>query len=59
LVYVPGSKLILADTLSRASALTNAKQNVEPQADLAALDDEQQNDLQLIASQQTIRSISS
>jgi len=57
LVYVPGSKWILADTLSRASALTNAKQDVEPQADLAALDDEQQNDLQLIASQETINEL--
>ena len=56
-VYVRGSKLILADTASRASALTNAKQNVEPQADLAALEDEQQNDLQLIASQQTINEL--
>ena len=49
--------MILADTLSRAPALTNAKQDVEPQADLAALEDEQQNDLQLIASQQTIKEL--
>ena len=50
--YVAGSKLILADSLSRAPEPHSGKSD-----ELAALAEEQQSDLQLVASQQTINEL--
>ena len=53
LEFVPGAELTLADTLSRAPEPATLPQD----RDLAALAEEQHDDLQLIASQSTINAI--
>jgi len=58
LEFVPGSQLILADTLSRAVPPQSAKSVNSSDADeLAALTDEQLSDLHMVASQKTINAI--